>query len=136
MRLRSITGYNTPMRSQDRFVGLAELNCKYVVLGAQPFFRSCLVQNTRYNTGFVNSFTVPAAASAVSAFILICGVQAALHVLPEKILKALHARAKFSLARAHRMRTYEPRQGRKAATVVCSAYAVVTLACGISDVRV
>ena len=26
------------------------------------------------------------------------------------------------------MRTYEPRQGRKAATVVCSAYAVVTLA--------
>jgi len=26
------------------------------------------------------------------------------------------------------MRTYEPRQGRKAATVVCSASAVVTLA--------
>ena len=31
-------------------------------------------------------------------------------------------------ARAHGMRTYEPRQGRKAATVVCSASAVVTLA--------
>src|SRR5690349_6026737 len=32
------------------------------------------------------------------------------------------------LARAHGMRTYEPRQGRKAATVVCSTSAVVTLA--------
>ena len=31
-------------------------------------------------------------------------------------------------ARAHGMRTYKPRQGRKAATVVCSASAVVTLA--------
>lgn len=31
-------------------------------------------------------------------------------------------------ARAHGVRTYEPRQGRKAATVVCSAPAVVTLA--------
>ncbi len=31
-------------------------------------------------------------------------------------------------ARAHGMWTYEPRQGRKAATVVCSACAVVTLA--------
>jgi len=31
-------------------------------------------------------------------------------------------------ARAHGMWTYEPRQGRKAATVVCSASAVVTLA--------
>jgi len=31
-------------------------------------------------------------------------------------------------ARAHGMRTYEPRQGRNAATVVCSASAVVTLA--------
>src|SRR6185369_8475460 len=34
----------------------------------------------------------------------------------------------ISCARAHGMRTYEPRQGRKAATVVCSASAVVTLA--------
>ncbi len=31
------------------------------------------------------------------------------------------------------MRTYEPRQGRNAATVVCSASAVVTLAFLISD---
>src|SRR5258705_5895335 len=30
-------------------------------------------------------------------------------------------------ARAHGMRTYEPRQGRKAATAVCFASAVVTL---------
>ena len=35
---------------------------------------------------------------------------------------------KFFFARAHGMWTYEPRQGRKAATVVCSAPAVVTLA--------
>jgi hypothetical protein len=32
------------------------------------------------------------------------------------------------LARAHGMWTWEPRQGRKAATVLCSASAVVTLA--------
>jgi hypothetical protein len=31
-------------------------------------------------------------------------------------------------ARAHGMWTYEPRQGRNAATVVCSTSAVVTLA--------
>ena len=30
--------------------------------------------------------------------------------------------------RAHGLWTYEPRQGRNAATVVCSAYAVVALA--------
>jgi len=34
----------------------------------------------------------------------------------------------IAAARAHGTRTYEPRQGRKAATVVCSASAVVTLA--------
>ena len=34
----------------------------------------------------------------------------------------------FPAARAHGMWTYEPRQGRKAATVVCSVSAVVTLA--------
>ena len=34
----------------------------------------------------------------------------------------------FEFARVHGMRTYEPRQGRNAATVVCSASAVVTLA--------
>jgi hypothetical protein len=34
----------------------------------------------------------------------------------------------FAFARAHGLWTYEPRQGRKAATVVCSASAVVTLA--------
>ena len=38
-------------------------------------------------------------------------------------------------ARGHGMRTYEPRQGRKAATVVCSASAVVTLAFFIYDAR-
>jgi hypothetical protein len=36
-------------------------------------------------------------------------------------------------ARAHGLWTYEPRQGRKAATVVCSALAVVTLAFSIYD---
>src|SRR6185437_13603032 len=35
--------------------------------------------------------------------------------------------------RAHGMWTYEPRQGRKAATVVCSTSAVVTLAFFIYD---
>src|SRR6266545_311779 len=40
-----------------------------------------------------------------------------------------------SFARAHGMRTYEPRQGRKAATAVCSASAVVTLAFSIYDRR-
>ena len=34
----------------------------------------------------------------------------------------------FGFARAHGLWTYEPRQGRKAATVVCSTDAVVTLA--------
>jgi hypothetical protein len=33
----------------------------------------------------------------------------------------------ISRVRAHGMWTYEPRQGRKAATVVCSVSAVVTL---------
>ena len=37
------------------------------------------------------------------------------------------------VARAHGLWTYEPRQGRKAATVVCSALAVVTLAFSIYD---
>ena len=35
---------------------------------------------------------------------------------------------RFFPARAHGMWTYEPREGRKAATAVCSASAVVTLA--------
>jgi len=44
----------------------------------------------------------------------------------------------LSRARAHGLWTYEPRQGRKAATVVCSAFAVVTLAlfkseCGVQS---
>ena len=34
----------------------------------------------------------------------------------------------LDFARAHGMGTYEPRQGRNAATVVCSSSAVVTLA--------
>src|ERR1035438_8519343 len=38
-------------------------------------------------------------------------------------------------ARPHGMWTYKPRQGRKAATVVCSTSAVVTLAFGIYDVQ-
>src|SRR5205823_13709128 len=48
-----------------------------------------------------------------------------------KSVKDLEAVGKLrfiALARAHGMRTYEPRQGRKAATAVCSASAVVTLA--------
>gem|GEM_PF-6261907 len=40
-----------------------------------------------------------------------------------------------NFARAHGMQTYEPRQGRKAATVVCSASAVVALAFLIYDLR-
>jgi len=40
-----------------------------------------------------------------------------------------------SCARAHGLWTYEPRQGRKAATVVCSASAVVTLASLIADFK-
>jgi hypothetical protein len=39
------------------------------------------------------------------------------------------------IARAHGIWTYEPRQGRKAATVVCSISAVVTLAFFIYDLR-
>src|SRR5260370_16994649 len=48
----------------------------------------------------------------------------------------LEARPRLRLnssARAHGMWTHEPRQGRKAATAVCSASAVVTLAWLISD---
>ena len=41
----------------------------------------------------------------------------------------------IAAARAHGLWTYEPRQGRKAATVVCSASAVVTLALLIYDLR-
>jgi len=44
------------------------------------------------------------------------------------LLKPLPRWPRFFSARAHGMWTYEPRQGRKAATVVCSASAVVTLA--------
>jgi hypothetical protein len=43
-------------------------------------------------------------------------------------LKALVGCPTFVTVRAHGMWTYEPRQGRKAATVVCSTSAVVTLA--------
>jgi hypothetical protein len=47
---------------------------------------------------------------------------------------------KICSVRAHGMWTYEPRQGRKAATVVCSVSAVVTLTLfhlrfAISDLR-
>ena len=38
----------------------------------------------------------------------------------------------ISCVRAHGVRTYEPRQGRKAATVVCFVFAVVTLALSYS----
>ena len=47
--------------------------------------------------------------------------------LCNKSLLGLQSCVLFSGARAHGMRTYEPRQGRKAATVVCFASAVVTL---------
>ena len=47
--------------------------------------------------------------------------------LHNKSLPAPQSCVLFSGARAHGMRTYEPRQGRKAATVVCFASAVVTL---------
>jgi len=47
------------------------------------------------------------------------------------ILKPPACSRTLSLARAHGMWTYEPRQGRKAATVVCSVSAVVTLAFSI-----
>ena len=43
-------------------------------------------------------------------------------------LKGRRGCGRFAAARAHGLWTYEPRQGRKAATVVCSASAVVTLA--------
>jgi len=49
------------------------------------------------------------------------------------VLLLLNLPANF--ARAHGMWTYEPRQGRKAATAVCSASAVVTLAFLICDWR-
>ena len=42
----------------------------------------------------------------------------------------------MTFARAHGMRTDEPRQGRKAATVVCSACAVVTLAFLMNEARI
>jgi hypothetical protein len=41
--------------------------------------------------------------------------------------------AQHHLVRAHGMWTYEPRQGRKAATVVCSVSAVVTLTLFLND---
>ncbi len=44
------------------------------------------------------------------------------------LLEAAAHLAQAFVARAHGMWTYEPRQGRKAATAVCSASAVVTLA--------
>jgi hypothetical protein len=51
------------------------------------------------------------------------------------VLEAALFLAHIPLARAHGMWTYEPRQGRKAATVVCSTSAVVTLAFLIYDLR-
>src|SRR5258705_9993785 len=49
-------------------------------------------------------------------------------------LKGAEGWGRVMLARAHGLWTYEPRQGRKAATVVCSASAVVTLAFGIHGI--
>jgi hypothetical protein len=48
------------------------------------------------------------------------------------LLEAMVFLAHIPGARAHGMWTYEPRQGRKAATVVCSTSAVVTLACSFT----
>ena len=44
------------------------------------------------------------------------------------LLEAAMSVRQIRVARAHGLWTYKPRQGRKAATVVCSAFAVVTLA--------
>ena len=44
------------------------------------------------------------------------------------LLEAEQRLGHIQRARAHGLWTYEPRQGRKAATVVCSVSAVVTLA--------
>ena len=43
-------------------------------------------------------------------------------------LESRLAKRYVARVRAHGVRTYEPRQGRKAATVVCFVFAVVTLA--------
>jgi hypothetical protein len=50
-------------------------------------------------------------------------------------LMALITYRTFTTVRAHGMWTYEPRQGRKAATVVCSTSAVVTLALPFATFR-
>ena len=52
---------------------------------------------------------------------------------PTKTLKPRPLCSTLPPVRAHGMWTYEPRQGRKAATVVCSTSAVVTLAFFIYD---
>jgi hypothetical protein len=56
---------------------------------------------------------------ALSLRLIVCG---------SFVLKAVPACRTFNPARAHGLWTYETRQGRKAATVVCSTSAVVTLA--------
>jgi hypothetical protein len=49
------------------------------------------------------------------------------HIFQTFVLEAPANLAQNGFVRAHGMWTYEPRQGRKAATVVCSVSAVVTL---------
>src|SRR5580704_8264804 len=49
------------------------------------------------------------------------------------LLMKTRGSGRFVVARAHGMWTYESRQGRNAATAVCSASAVVTLALSIFD---
>src|SRR5882672_5737828 len=74
--------------------------------------RYCYPNQARNASGFSAPFVVRAPrAHLVLAAAKLCGLSCA-----------------RDFARAHGMRTYEPRQGRKAATVVCSASAVVTLA--------
>ncbi len=54
---------------------------------------------------------------------------------PAFLLVSRRRLAQNLFVRAHGMWTYEPRQGRKAATVVCSVSAVVTLTLSIYDLR-
>src|SRR5262245_1597034 len=66
----------------------------------------------------------------------LCHFASGLDLSPRRILLAALTRVRLNFcARAHGMWTYEPRQGRKAATVVCSASAVVTLAWLFCDLR-
>lgn len=75
--------------------------------------------------GFVHAWvSLPASAGLVS---VILSPEMGVRKLRFSLKPPCRCR-RFFPARAHGMRTYEPREGRKAATAVCSASAVVTLA--------